>query len=520
MIGQLLICPHGQRNPLDQALQNALLSKAYRTKHRLQFERWTAAIDAGIFAFSDIQLITSLAVLISGYLQLPCGLSVYHWQIIVNLSWFSALTHLTTLTSLRQHFRSRPFMAICRALFMGTLLILLSVAFVPTGYLAQRDPEPLYDLGIPGQTHGYTHIMSSPAWCLFKPETREELFDQLCVLTPTLWTYLFSSQGLRYNTPIVVLSLSYLITSYLTRLIRISTPLSHTFEFWLESVPITYLHKRYRMAKQAPLFQSHPNLRRSIRAILLIIITFIEALYETGDSMIWEILWLGAALVWGALRMIGLRIQTRISDENKWGFGQTLPLVLSIIPIWCLLSTSYCSRHDSYAERGSCRTTQHITRTSSFRRIRRSTWFRVLTILIMGTAAVMAAYLLFDIPGAVAFSPLGLSPGIDSGLFNDMVPGLVIKYLVVLIFCAILLVIFICICLYVDWRAHRPFNSPPIGERHPRASHLWVQRAIRYGLWPLATLTLLTLEVTFIVTTTMRPGWLMPALFPPGIWSR
>lgn len=255
-------------------------------------------------------------------------------------------------------------------------------------------------------------------------------------------------------------------------------------------------------------------------AMLLIIITLIETLYETGDSMIWEIIWLGAALAWGALRMIGLRIQTRISDENKWGFGQTLPLVLSVLPIWCLLSTSHCSRHDPYAERTSCRKTQHITRTSSFRRIRRSTWFRVLTILIIGTAAIMAAYLLFDNPGAVIFNSLGLSPGIDSGLFDDLFPWIVIKYLVTLVFCTILLVIFICISLFVDWRAHRPLNHPAIGERHPRLSHLWVKRAIRYGLWPLATLILLALEITFIVTMTMRPGWLMPALLPAGYWSR
>lgn len=194
VIGQLLISPHGRRNPLDQALQNAVVSKVYRSKHRSQFQTWTAALDTGIFAFGDIQLLTSLAALISGFLQLPCGLSLYHWQVIVNLSWFSALTHLTTLTSLGQHFRSRPFMAICRTFFMGTLLILLSIAFVPTGYLAQRDPESFYASDIPGQIHGYTHVVSSPAWCLFKPESRGKLFEQFCVLIPEQSTYLFSTQ--------------------------------------------------------------------------------------------------------------------------------------------------------------------------------------------------------------------------------------------------------------------------------------------------------------------------------------
>ena len=41
---------------------------------------------------------------------------------------------------------------------MGTLMVLLSIAFVPTGFLAQRDPESFYDIGDRGETHGYTHI--------------------------------------------------------------------------------------------------------------------------------------------------------------------------------------------------------------------------------------------------------------------------------------------------------------------------------------------------------------------------
>ena len=54
-----------------------------------------------------------------------------------------------TLSSLRDHFRDRPFMAVCRVGLMGIILILLSVLFGTTGYLAQF------------------RIASWPAKCLF-----------------------------------------------------------------------------------------------------------------------------------------------------------------------------------------------------------------------------------------------------------------------------------------------------------------------------------------------------------------
>jgi hypothetical protein len=41
--------------------------------------------------------------MISGFAQLRCGLSTYHWQRIVNTAWFASVTHLCCLTFLRDH---------------------------------------------------------------------------------------------------------------------------------------------------------------------------------------------------------------------------------------------------------------------------------------------------------------------------------------------------------------------------------------------------------------------------------
>jgi hypothetical protein len=82
---------------------------------------------------SDIQILTGLSILISGYLQLPRGLSCYHWQVIVYLAWFSSLTHLSCLTFLRSHLYNRPRQRAKRLIAMLIILVMLMFALIPTG---------------------------------------------------------------------------------------------------------------------------------------------------------------------------------------------------------------------------------------------------------------------------------------------------------------------------------------------------------------------------------------------------
>lgn len=485
------------------------MPKAFRARHRLLFERWTIAIETGILAFSDTQLVTSLAILISGYLQISCGLSFYHWQTIVNLAWYSALTHLATLTSLRKYFRSRPFMATCRAILMGMLVILLSTAFVPTGYLVQIDLGK-YASSITGQAHNYTKLVSSPARCFWMPKSRDDLLDQVRIPDPD---HDFEPFNFHFNTPIIVLSLSYLTTSYLIRVVRISAPLSRFFGFWLESLPMVYLQNRYQMTKHGPRLQNHRIMRRFITALLLLIITLAEAFYEAGDSMIWEILWLSAALVWGTLRLVGLRIQMDVPDENLWGFGQILPLLLSILPIWCLLSTSCCSGQILSAESAFCCKNQDTTCSSTLRRIKRTTWFRILTILIIGTAAILAAYLLFDLPATVIHGSAFFA-GIDSLQKGALLGMMVQKYVLALAFSATTLIIFVWVCLVVRWRMNHARKNSPIGGRGPRIPNICGQRSIQNAFWLLVAFSVLALQVAFIITMLIYPAWLILAFYP------
>jgi hypothetical protein len=81
---------------------------------------------------SDSQLLTGLSMLVSGYTQLKCGLSIYHWEHLLNLAWFSAITHFCCLTFLRQYFRKNRSAQVWRIPCMIALVSLLAVGLIPS----------------------------------------------------------------------------------------------------------------------------------------------------------------------------------------------------------------------------------------------------------------------------------------------------------------------------------------------------------------------------------------------------
>jgi hypothetical protein len=105
----------------------------------------------------DIQIISGLAIASSGFYALFQGLSSYHWQIIVYLTWFSTVTHLAGLTVLRSYFTQpsttasassghRKVHRAIRAFFMFALLCLLIAEMVPTQYFSwMYAPDRLYE---------------------------------------------------------------------------------------------------------------------------------------------------------------------------------------------------------------------------------------------------------------------------------------------------------------------------------------------------------------------------------------
>lgn len=91
-------------------------------------------------------------MIVGGLSQLQSGIQIYHWESIVNLAWFSTMTHLLTLTILRDEVRLNKPIKLFRILGMGILLALLIYAIIPIGFI--------YNSPLP---------KNFPAWCLYNP---------------------------------------------------------------------------------------------------------------------------------------------------------------------------------------------------------------------------------------------------------------------------------------------------------------------------------------------------------------
>lgn len=63
-------------------------------------EKLEEALEKFILALSDQQLVTGLALLITGFQK--CDISVYSFTVVTGLAWFSCTTHLSTLLLLQR----------------------------------------------------------------------------------------------------------------------------------------------------------------------------------------------------------------------------------------------------------------------------------------------------------------------------------------------------------------------------------------------------------------------------------
>ena len=472
---QFLVGCSQQQNLVDRAFVDFVVPKRFVIKDPSTLEQWTRAFNAAVLFFGDTQVITSVAILVSGYVQLPCGLSAYHWQTIVDLAWFSALTHLATLTSLRQYFRSRPTMAILRIIFMGMTLILLAAALQPTIFLPQlRNSESAFvkdDSGLQDSRIVVNEFISSPAICLFSRQSRDKVWNSQSVLEVD-----GCHHSKPYNPNLVILSLLYLVTSYLSRIIRLFAPLAGSASRWLRFGPIDFLLKKYNSTCV------HSSTFKTIVAVwkplLLLMITLWDAFYLAANSMLWEILWLVAALVWGTLRIIGLRMLSHLPSEYSWGFGQILAVLLSTVPIWSFFSTIQEAKYDdiSTGPEKEKKADEHEV-SELLHSIEQSGWFRSLLGFLFGIAIQFAAEVLYRFP----------APGVSDAVFDLSGPELlqsnttliVAYYSTMLGFSLLFLIVFASACLLLAHFKNNNNNNSIIRPRvfilcrHHRERRYW-----------------------------------------------
>jgi hypothetical protein len=232
--------------------------RAHIVTHRPN-RRFEIAMDKSVLILSDTQLVTGLAILISGYSQLNCGISAYHWQIMVFEAWFSSFTFISCMTFLVGYFETNSTMRIIRLCFMLILASLLIVALLPTGSVNWLDWT-----GVRGGFYP-----SIAALCFFNQLSEESYING----GPKVWSMIFS---------LLVVAFSYIHCG-----IRLFDPTSELTQRYLRVWPGRHFKHLLKYLEQ----QSRRNtLWATPYFVVFLSFTTMRALYDLAESMLIEIL--------------------------------------------------------------------------------------------------------------------------------------------------------------------------------------------------------------------------------------
>jgi hypothetical protein len=127
---------------------------------------------------ADLQLLTGVCILVTGFMELQCGLGAFHWRILVYIAWFSSITHLSGLIAVKDSILRRPWEKYVRLGFSISYLGLLIAATIPVGFFDWADPMIRWRNKIPNAKPG------SPAFCYFDAtfvsSIHEKLWKEVC----------------------------------------------------------------------------------------------------------------------------------------------------------------------------------------------------------------------------------------------------------------------------------------------------------------------------------------------------
>lgn len=214
-------------------------------------------------AMSDAQIVTGLSILVVGFAQINCGISIFHWHMVVRLAWFSSVTHITTLTFLRRYIHDNRGIRILRLVLMLALMLLLAIALIPTGGECGLDSYP-------------PRYPGSPAKCCFLAMSDKADF--------------IGSNKNNFN--FMVISEALLIGSSLTRVSKLFRSSSELWKKWLRHKP-AQMCKRVARKLEERYYGSYLKSARGMYIVghcaIMAFIAFARAIYDCVDSVLFKV---------------------------------------------------------------------------------------------------------------------------------------------------------------------------------------------------------------------------------------
>lgn len=322
----LCSCVPGLAPRLSEASTARNVSEA-KQRRRKGLERF-------LLGLSDQQLVTGLAVMTAGYVQ-RCPMTIYHFNIVGALAWFSSAVHLATLGSLREYFIGKPSVRNWRVAGMvGLLGMLLYAQFV---------------------SFSSTDI-SLPLQCALESPLLSMDFPDVSVLVFT-WGFLLSIY-MRRVVRLFSVDPDWLLSGWIERLLvklcfgkrrRLgpSDPLGNA----KSSISIIERGKIIRAKREMRRFRQYQEKARTHRnsRIKAYVHASVFIIKEFSASFLSQIFILLADFTYAVDTTIILRHNTPAQgisgNQNTMAFGQLMPVFLLFLPcltVYELYTGNYC----------------------------------------------------------------------------------------------------------------------------------------------------------------------------------
>jgi hypothetical protein len=294
---------------------------------------WSRVMERLVLGFSDQQLVTGTAMLLVAFIRVPASqgrISVYHFTIITDLAWYSANTHVLTLFVLKEYFRATDHKALrfWRMLGMIAMALFFFAGEIVTGHKywygqeTRPENEGYYDF------EGVRYMLPQfdgfgcPVECIMK-----DLYKNIGG-EPRGWT---------------AINIMLLCWGYGIALTPLFKP---TREGWRKvKLQIRAWYKVYTPESDIP------------RKLYHAMGTGVSILYDLVRSIFLHTLFSFAWFFYLVAGMVGDREDGQDllgpdQYEDKWAFGQLVPLLLIFLPILAAME-AYCGKFLS-PERANC----------------------------------------------------------------------------------------------------------------------------------------------------------------------
>ena len=323
----------------DKGLEDDEKSKDAREKRSKGLGKY-------ILALSDQQLVTGLAVLIAGFVS-PCSISIYHFDIIAALGWFSSTTHLSTLAVLRVYFIEHPRLRNWRVVAMLFVFVLLIITQVATTTSTLDTSLPVYCVFTPDSTEGlyFIYIISTIVIIIFLSAAYSDRIVPLYIPDPE-----WSLQAWFVDTIVMVLR----------KLPGLRTKRQQYF--CQELVKIVIESSNKPKAEQGVLWRSVNERRRyrnyyawrsqksgALRRVSLTGIMMMEINYSFLGDLITALF----GIIYGTTLVFVSRSNEPsagiVGSQNTVNFGQLVPLLLMLLPAFAAGEVYFGNNTNLYA---------------------------------------------------------------------------------------------------------------------------------------------------------------------------